>query len=127
MSVMLLPEYQLDLLSSKGGCTGLSESTLVKIPHCWKSHVAVHMAFTTQCGLKRAGAPISRPKYFEWYCILVITHSKKLALLLSPDEDGGDIVLASSVRACVSPSALFVCPEPYLNTYWSDLIHCRYK
>ena len=24
-------------LSLKGGCTGLSESTLVKMPHCWKS------------------------------------------------------------------------------------------
>ena len=27
----------------KRGCTGSSESTLGKIPHCWKSHVAVHM------------------------------------------------------------------------------------
>ena len=26
----------------KRGCTGLSESTLVKMPHCWKSHVAAH-------------------------------------------------------------------------------------
>ena len=26
-------------LSLKGGCTGSSESTLVKTPHCWKSHV----------------------------------------------------------------------------------------
>ena len=25
-------------LSLKGGCTGSSESTLVKMPHCWKSH-----------------------------------------------------------------------------------------
>ena len=27
----------------KGGCTGLSESTLVKIPHCWKSYVVAHL------------------------------------------------------------------------------------
>ena len=26
----------------KGGCLGSSESTLVKIPHCWKSHVVAH-------------------------------------------------------------------------------------
>ena len=36
-----LPSMQrdnnLDFLSLKGGCTGSSESTLVKIPHCWKS------------------------------------------------------------------------------------------
>ena len=25
------------------------------------------------------------------------------------------------------PSALFVCPKPYLSTYWSDLIHSSYK
>ena len=27
-------------LSLIGGCTSSSESTLVKMPHCWKSHVA---------------------------------------------------------------------------------------
>ena len=27
----------------KGGYTGLSESTLVEIPHCWKSHVMAHI------------------------------------------------------------------------------------
>ena len=26
------------------GCTGSSESTLVKMPHCWKPHVAAHMS-----------------------------------------------------------------------------------
>ena len=34
-SVKLLTEHHLELLSLKGGCTSLSESTLVKIPHCW--------------------------------------------------------------------------------------------
>ena len=43
-SVKLLTEHHLQFLSLKGGCTGLSESTLVKIPHCWKSHVAAHLA-----------------------------------------------------------------------------------
>ena len=31
------------LKSLKRGCTGSFESTLVKMPRCWKSHVAVHM------------------------------------------------------------------------------------
>ena len=39
MSVKLLTEHNLECLSLKGGCTGSSESTLVKMPHCWKSHV----------------------------------------------------------------------------------------
>ena len=38
MSVKLLTEQHLELLSLKGGYTGLSESTLVNLPHCWKSH-----------------------------------------------------------------------------------------
>ena len=39
MSNKLLTEHHLEFLSLKGSCTGLSESTLVKMPHCWKSHV----------------------------------------------------------------------------------------
>ena len=43
MSVELLTEHHLEFLSLKGGCTGSSESTLAKIPHCWKSRVTVHI------------------------------------------------------------------------------------
>ena len=43
MIVKLLTKHHLEFLSFKGGCTGLTESTLVKIPHCWKSHVMAHM------------------------------------------------------------------------------------
>ena len=38
MIVKLMIEHYLEFLSLTGGCTGLSESTLVKIPHCWISH-----------------------------------------------------------------------------------------
>ena len=40
MAVKLLMEPHLRFLSLIGGCTGSSESTLVKMPHGWKSHVA---------------------------------------------------------------------------------------
>ena len=43
MSVKLLTEHHFEFLSLKGGCTDSSESTLVKMPHCWKSHVAAQM------------------------------------------------------------------------------------
>ena len=43
MTVKLLTEHHLEFLSLKGGCTGSSESTLLKMPHCWKSHVAAHL------------------------------------------------------------------------------------
>ena len=43
MSVKLLAEYHLEFISSKGGCTGSSESILVKMPHCWKSYGAAQI------------------------------------------------------------------------------------
>ena len=45
MTVKLLNEHHLEFLSLKGGCTGSSESTLAKMPHCWKSHVAAHLYY----------------------------------------------------------------------------------
>ena len=49
MSVKLLTEYHLEFPSLKGGCTCLYESTLVKMPQCWKSHVKAHSLW---CALK---------------------------------------------------------------------------
>ena len=40
MSVKLLTEHHLEFLSLKVGCTSSSESTIVKMSNCWKSHVA---------------------------------------------------------------------------------------
>ena len=40
MSVKLLTQHHLEFLSLTEGCTGSSESTLDKMSHCWKSHVA---------------------------------------------------------------------------------------
>ena len=50
MTVKLLNEHDFEFLRLKRGCTGSSESTLVKMPHCWKSHVATHilLLFTFQ-------------------------------------------------------------------------------
>ena len=44
MSVKLLAEHNLEFLSLKGGCTCWSESTHVKMPHCWKSHVMAQIS-----------------------------------------------------------------------------------
>ena len=45
MSIKLLTEHYLEFLSLRGGCKGLSESIHVKMPHCWKSHVAVQIQY----------------------------------------------------------------------------------
>ena len=46
MSVKLLIEHYLEFLSLKGGCTGSFESTCVKTPHCWKSHVTAQLSYS---------------------------------------------------------------------------------
>ena len=43
MTIKLLTENYLEFPSLIGGCTGSSESSLGKMPHCWKSHVAAQM------------------------------------------------------------------------------------
>ena len=40
MNIKLLTEHHLEFVSLKGGCRGSSESTLVKMSNCWKSHAA---------------------------------------------------------------------------------------
>ena len=43
LSVKLLTEQHLEFLSLKVGCRGSSESTMVKMPHCWKTHATAHI------------------------------------------------------------------------------------
>ena len=59
MSVKLLTEHRVEFVSLKGDCTDWSESTLVKMPHCWKSHVA---AFMIYIGFEPLGTFISQRK-----------------------------------------------------------------
>ena len=47
MSVKLLTEHYLEFLSLTGGCTGSFESTLVKMPHCWKSCVMAQVLYVS--------------------------------------------------------------------------------
>ena len=47
MTVKLLTEYHLEFLSLKGGCRGLSESTLVKMSNSWKFHAAAQSFIET--------------------------------------------------------------------------------
>ena len=61
MNVKLLPEHYLEFLSLKAGCTGLFESTLVKMPHCWKSHVTAQLCLSRPMYISELGiTPDSR-------------------------------------------------------------------
>ena len=48
MIVRLLTEHHLEFLSLKVGCTGSSESTLVKMSNCWKSRALALEEFEMQ-------------------------------------------------------------------------------
>ena len=60
MSVKLLTEHRLEFLSLKGGCTGSSESTLVKMSHCWKSHVVGQLSNLYRDGFSKFFVIIER-------------------------------------------------------------------
>ena len=46
LNIQLLTEHYLEFQSLKGSCTDPSESTLIKMPHCWKSHATAQMLST---------------------------------------------------------------------------------
>ena len=53
-NVMLLAEHRLEFLSLEEGCTGSSESRLVKMSFVWKSHVAAQI-FSASYKLQQMG------------------------------------------------------------------------
>ena len=61
MTVKLQTEHHLVFLRLKGGCTGSSEFTHVKIPHCWKSHVTAHNIPQTMQHLDLCGTVDNNP------------------------------------------------------------------
>ena len=83
MTVKLLTEHHLEFLSLKGGCTGSPDSTLVKMPHCWKSYVEAKSLMVMEGPLHR-GFSQNTP-----YNLLVIGfpfHAKILFSILTKDE-----------------------------------------
>ena len=60
MIVKLLTEHHMEFLSLKGGCRGLSESSLVKISNCWKSHAAAQISSEAHLTIFQASLHISQ-------------------------------------------------------------------
>ena len=64
MIVKLLTEHHLECLSFEWGCRGLSASTHVKMPHCWKSRALAHISMYNVSGILGLvdGAVFCKPK-----------------------------------------------------------------
>ena len=89
MTVKLLTEHHWDFLSLKGGCTGSSESSLVKKPHCWESFVVTQLFHYRRDSL--------RP-------IMILLHS--IGTLQGPEYFGtvtcGSFILFDMIRISLS-------------------------
>ena len=80
MSVKLLTEHRLEFVGLKADCTGSSESTLVKMPYCWKSHVAAQ--FMSRCSKKRKNSDKYHKSSFScMQCAVSCSSSLKLFLV----------------------------------------------
>ena len=104
MIVKLLTERHLEFLSLKGGCRGSSESTLVKMSNCWKSHAlaqlsnwfSVHKSIFCVCeqrSLRRISSCSSGP-YVVAYAIRPETSQAMqcLCLVYASSEGSGEYV-----------------------------------
>ena len=60
MSVKLLTKHHFEFLSLIGCCTSSSESTLVKMPHCWISRVAAHIVSVQMVGNNTCNAHVAK-------------------------------------------------------------------
>ena len=76
MTLRPLTEHHLEFQSLKVGCTCSSESTFVKMPHCWKSHVVAQLCLTLipqSTVLKVSNYLV--PHILLWHRIRIIIHS----------------------------------------------------
>ena len=77
MIVKLLTERHLEFLSLKGGCTGSSESTLVKMSNCWKSHALAQYLIKPSISITRILPCIKADQDIMYYCAKAQTKSRK--------------------------------------------------
>ena len=72
--VKLLTEHHLKFLSLKGGCTGSSESTHVKMPHCWKSHALAHFLLLSCYCVVPQIATVGKAWVYRRYAHMIIQY-----------------------------------------------------
>ena len=105
MIVKLLTEHHLECLSIKGGCRGLSESTHVKMPHCWKSHalaqiriiLSIIIFYKKGSGPSQNKVPLQNPIYKLTYPLLPPPHHHHHP---PPSRLQEDLVFSHSLLCC---------------------------
>ena len=102
MTVKLLTEPHLRFLSLKGGYTGSSESTNVKVPHCWKSRVTLNY-FLVYLVLIRLYYPKSERIFY--------TTSVEIQRLLHCSQIFVSLPVALFFKGDSNPNYKYVLPE----------------
>ena len=116
MIVKLPTEHHLECLGLKGGCRGSSETTLVKMSHCWKSHVMAQIEYSLV--LKKSVGTIGRVtlRRHLWYrgdtgVYVTIRHDKYSSV---------DVRISLSFRQCTqcrTGSVRYLCLYILLRLY----------
>ena len=83
----------------KGGCTGSSESTLVKMSHCWKSHVTAHIVLAGELKIMSSAENTSQSHtvHFRAKTILKLTE-KRMETIIQNSRGGGPFMTALRVH-----------------------------
>ena len=91
MTVKLLTEHHLEFLSLKGDYTGSSESTLVKMPHCWKSNVTAQMCLISNMESSTSLSVGAKLGYMGYFASLLHPPERKSWLLFSVRNMSGGL------------------------------------
>ena len=113
MNVKLLTEHHLEYLSLKGACTSLSESTVVKMPLCWKSRVMARMCCLVFFFCKYHNK-VSSDQFFTYYnvvddfvCFDSFYHSQQFFSLVWTDLPGLNLGTKQQIKChAVTPLAV---------------------
>ena len=115
MSVKLLTEHRLEFVSLKGGCTGSSESTLVKMRHCVAAQFMIYWLRTdayNHISEKRKNSDKYHKSSFScMQCAVSCSSSLKLCFFFMPTHEketqlGNCVLCAKSAFVCKSHRVL---------------------
>ena len=122
MIVKLLSEHHLEFLSLRGGFRGSSESTLVKMSNCWKSHALTHMVFGNEnldsCQIYKIPTKSCRNKKLNWFQYRILN------IILATTN----LLLKCGIIQDIITYALFQVAKEFskkLNTYFGTT-QCHY-
>ena len=100
MIVKLLTEHHLEFLSLKGGCRGSSESTLVKMSNCWKSHAAVHIRINLEFEGWIEKSVLRITVWHQKACRVMTNGDREGQIFLSHPHTNNGFVFLLSIKYC---------------------------